>query len=462
MNDDTRIASYRDAALAMKEGRFPADLPRAGEDDVAELGHALVDMAQSLERKFQEMTQLAHVTQKINAGLILDDVLDYVYDAFRSVIPYDRIGFSLLEKDGRTVRARWARTTAPEPRIRKGYAARLQGSSLETILATGQPRILNDLEQYLAEHPTSDSTRLIVAEGVRSSLTCPLIALGKPIGFMFFSSMRPHTYETVHVDLFLQIAGQLSVIVEKGRLYQELVELNLLKNRFLGMAAHDLRSPLTTIRGFLSLFTNGYLGHLDDEQKEATHHMNRACETMLALINELLDVNTIEAGQLELHLEPMDLDLYLQEAIRNNHLQSADKNIVLKLDVPAGLPNVSLDVKRMNQVLNNLISNAIKYSNPNTQITVGATAKREDVEVWVADQGQGIPEDELPKIFQEFGKTSVRPTAGESSTGLGLAIVKRMVEMHGGHVAVASTYGSGSRFSFTLPLNRQRVASGHA
>ena len=456
--NDTRLMSYRDAALAMKEGQFTVDVPQ-GEDEVGALGEALVELAGTLERRFREMTQLARVTEKINAGLILDDVLNYVYDAFQSVIPYDRIGFSLLEKDGRTVRARWARTTAPEPRIKKGYSAKLQGSSLETILATGQPRILNDLKQYLVEHPASESTRLIVEEGVRSSLTCPLIALGKPIGFMFFSSNRPYTYEKLHVDLFLQIAGQLSVIVEKGRLYQELVELNSLKNRFLGMAAHDLRNPLTTIRGFLSLFVNGYLGHLDEEQTEAVQRMDRSCETMLALINELLDVNTIEAGQLELHLEPVALDLYMRDAIRNNHLQSANKNIALKLDVTPGLPEVSLDVKRINQVLNNLISNAIKYSNPNTQITIGATSKGEDIELWVVDQGQGIPEAELPKIFQEFGKTSVRPTAGESSTGLGLAIVKRMVEMHGGHVAVESTYGTGSRFSFTLPLHRQASTS---
>lgn len=452
---DARILSYRDAALAMKEGRFPSDLPRGNEDAVAELGDALVDLAQTLERKFQEMSQIARVTEKINAGLILDDVLNYVYDAFRPVIPYDRIGFSLLEKDGRTVRARWVRTTAAEPKIKKGYSARLQGSSLETILATGRPRILNDLEQYLADHPASESTRLIVEEGVRSSLTCPLIALGKPIGFIFFSSMQPYTYEKLHVDVFLQIAGQLSVIVEKGRLYQELVELNSLKNRFLGMAAHDLRSPLTTIHGFLSLFINGYLGPLDDEQKEAVERMDRSCETMLTLINELLDVTTIEAGQLDLRFEAVDLAAYLHDAIQNNHLQGANKSIALKLDVRAGLPKVSLDVKRINQVLNNLISNAIKYSHPNTEVIVGAGLKAEDIEVWVADHGQGIPEDELPKIFKEFSKTSVRPTAGESSTGLGLAIVKRMVEMHGGHVAVASTYGSGSRFSFTLPLHRE-------
>jgi diguanylate cyclase (GGDEF)-like protein len=107
--------------------------------------------------------------------------------------------------------------------LRAGYAATLGGSSLEKIIKTGQPRILNDLEDYLEKHPESDSTRKIVAEGMRSSLTCPLIALGKPFGFLFFSSMEKNAYNEIHQGFFLEIAGQLSVILEKSRLYQDLL-----------------------------------------------------------------------------------------------------------------------------------------------------------------------------------------------------------------------------------------------
>ena len=106
------------------------------------------------------------------------------------------------------------------------------------IIDTGKPRILNDLEEYLSEHPDSESTHLIVEEGMRSSLTCPLIALGKPLGFIFFSSMQKNTYRDIHVELFLQIAAQLGLIAEKGKLYENSVELNVLKNKFLGILVY--------------------------------------------------------------------------------------------------------------------------------------------------------------------------------------------------------------------------------
>jgi adenylate cyclase len=115
------------------------------------------------------------------------------------------------------------RSKLPGVEIPVGYSARLEGSSLQAVLESGRPRILNDLEAYLREHPDSENTRLIVAEGMRSSLTCPLIAMGKPVGFLFFSSTTPHTYGDVHVELYLRIAEHLSVIIEKSRLYRQVV-----------------------------------------------------------------------------------------------------------------------------------------------------------------------------------------------------------------------------------------------
>lgn len=451
MATDARLTLYREAALAMKSGQFRVPIPIQGRDEVAKLGAALAELGETLERKFEEVNRLAQVTERVNSGIILDEVLNYVFESFRPIIPYDRIGFSLLEDNGNIVRARWARSDAPVMTICKGYWARLQGSSLQRIIDTGQPRILNDLQAYLAEHPHSESTRKIVQEGMLSSLTCPLVAFGKPVGFMFFSSMRVETYRTVHVEVFQQIAGQLSMIVEKGRLYQQLVELNEVKNRFLGMAAHDLRSPLATLRGSAELIAGNCLGPVNAEQKEFLQMMQGSCNRMLALVNELLDVNAIESGRLELKLCPQDVDEWLAQCCHNDAVLAKSKSIEIGLDVPAGLPKVSMDAQRMHQVMNNLISNAIKFSHPNSKVTIGASSHGGQVEVWVSDQGQGIPEGEIDRLFHDFTRTSVRPTAGEPSTGLGLAIVKRIIEAHGGRVWVESKVGLGSRFAFTLP-----------
>lgn len=449
---DPRIIQYRDAALAMMRGNFNVELPMEPGDEVSQLGAALVDLGHTLEKKFQEINTLAEVTEKINAGLILDDVLSHVFDMFRPIIPYDRIGFSLLDEDGAVLRARWARADYEEFHLTPGYSAKLVGSSLQRILRSGQPRILNDLEDYLSRHPDSEATRLIVAEGVRSSLTCPLIALGKPIGFMFFSSREKGTYAYSHVQLFKQIAGQLSVIVEKGRLYQQLVELNELKNKFLGVAAHDLRSPISVLKGYLGLFLSGTLGELPGQHREFLHSMNKTCVGMLDLINNLLDVSAIEAGKLDLRLMEIELEPYLREFHASHTLLARQKGIELALELAPGLPSVVWDPNRIGQVIANLVTNAIKFSHPATTITLRARAAGDGmIELAVADQGQGIPESELPKMFTDFGRTSVRPTGGEKSTGLGLAIVKRMVEAHKGSIRVESKVGEGSTFIVTIP-----------
>ncbi|MCX6029963.1 MAG: GAF domain-containing sensor histidine kinase [Chloroflexi bacterium] len=449
---DPRIPKYRAAALAMKHRQFAVEVPTGTPDEVGQLGQALVDLGKEMEQQFAQLQALSRVTERINAGLILDEVLNLVFETFRPLIPYDRIGFSLLEEDGQVVRARWARSDAPIMQIGRGYSAAMQGSSLQRIIETRQPRILNNLLDYLRQHPDSDSTHRIIEEGMRSSLTCPLIALGKPIGFMFFSSTKPDTYAGQHVELFQQIAGQLAAIVEKSRLYQQLIELNQLKNRFLGIAAHDLRNPIGVVKGYLELFLDGDLGEIANEQREFVDLMDQACDRMLALINDLLDYNAIEAGRLDLRVRPLALEGYLRECFRSNEVLARAKSIRLDLDLPAGLPTISMDPDRIAQVINNLITNAIKFSYPETTITLRARATDNAVEIGVKDQGQGIPAEELPKVFTEFGKTSTRPTAGEKSTGLGLAIVKRIVEAHCGSIRVESQVGAGSTFTFTLPM----------
>ena len=451
---DPRITQYRNAAIRMKSGNFRVDVPIGAEDEIGMLGIELRELGQMLEKKFAEIDTLAKVTEQVNAGLSLDDVLNQVFESFRPIIPYNRIGFSLLEENGTIVRARWARSDAPELKITTGYEAPLQGSSLQQIIETGKPRILNDLEDYLKNHPNSDSTRLIVEEGMRSSLTCPLIAMGKHIGFMFFSSFAPHTYENVHVQFFMQIAGQLSVIVEKGRLYQQLVELNELKNKFLGIAAHDLRNPIGIVMGYIKMMKDGLFGEVSQPQIEIFKKVENTTRNMLNMVNDLLDISAIETGKLMMNPKEVDLAAFLNESYEYNHLLALQKKIELKLELESNLPKLIMDPERINQVLTNLITNAIKFSYPGTVILVKARREDDSVHISVQDQGQGIPEDEISKIFQDFGRTSVRPTAGEKSTGLGLAICKRMVEAHGGSIWVKSKAGEGSIFTFSLPVRK--------
>lgn len=172
----------------------------------------------NLDESNRQIQRLYEITLQINRGQSLTDVLNKMYDTFYDIIPYDRIGLSLIEEDGETVRAVWGKSSSPTVRLKPGYSAPLTGSSLQRIIETGQPRILNDLEAYLNNKPDSKSTRLIVAEGLRASLTCPLIIEGTPVGFLFFSSAEPGIYSEQHITLFQLIAGQIAVIVDRFRL----------------------------------------------------------------------------------------------------------------------------------------------------------------------------------------------------------------------------------------------------
>jgi diguanylate cyclase (GGDEF)-like protein len=226
-DSDRRIAALRAAAEAMARGELRPPLPAvtdsADADEVDRLGVALWRLGAELERRFAEATALVRLGEKVNSGLLLDEVLDQVFDSFRSVFPYDRIGCSMLEDEGRTVRSVWARSVFGETKLGVGYSAPLAGSSLAQIIETGRPRIINDLQEYLRDHPLSQSTRVALDEGIRSSLTCPLVAQDKRVGFVFFSSHEPHAYSERHVELLMMIAGQLSLVVEKGRLYADLL-----------------------------------------------------------------------------------------------------------------------------------------------------------------------------------------------------------------------------------------------
>ncbi|MFH1301603.1 MAG: diguanylate cyclase, partial [Planctomycetota bacterium] len=224
---DSRIEEYRTIVEEIAHGNYPQKIDGETNDDLGRLGIALLELSKRLEHNFDEMQKLSEVTLHINAGYYLKEILDQLYDSFRDIIPYDRIGLAMLEENGKTLRAHWERSEAKQIFLKAGFKAQMKGSSLQQILDSGKPRIINDLNHYLLENPESQSTKLIIKDGVRSSLTCPLVVQSKPIGFIFFSCFQANAYSATHISLFKQIANQLSSIIEKGKVYEELYRVNL-------------------------------------------------------------------------------------------------------------------------------------------------------------------------------------------------------------------------------------------
>ena len=225
------------------------------------------------------------------------------------------------------------------------------------------------------------------------------------------------------------------------------------KNQLLGMAAHDLRNPLGIIVGIVDLLGEELAPSLSEENRELLSRVARSAAYMVELIDDMLDFSKIDAGRLDLHRLPTSIVDLIEQNLAFNSILSNKKGIALRFERTGSLPPpLMLDARRIQQVLNNLISNALKFSHAGTTITVTLHGAANEVTIAVADAGQGIAADELDKLFKPFSSTRTRATANEKSTGLGLAIVRRIVEAHGGHIRVESELGRGSTFFVTLPI----------
>ena len=225
--------------------------------------------------------------------------------------------------------------------------------------------------------------------------------------------------------------------------------LNLQKDRFLGMSAHDIRGPIGSVRGCADLLLSDRLSPAD--QREFIQIIRDTSQKVLTLVNDLLDTSAIQTGNLSLRKHPVDVEAFMQKVWRLNHLVGEQKDITLEIDVQPDLENITFDPERMEQVLDNLIGNAFKFSQKHTTVHFSAAMHDDHLLIRVSDHGPGIHPEDLHKLFAEYGTTRARPTAGEASTGLGLSICKRIVELHGGTIHVESEFGHGSTFYVALP-----------
>lgn len=244
--------------------------------------------------------------------------------------------------------------------------------------------------------------------------------------------------------------------LELERVNASLSELNLEKNRYIGMVAHDLRNPI----GVASSFSEILIDDLDtipkETQLEYLGHISYSCDFSLKLIHDFLDVSKIESGVFNLNLTELEYLSFIKKSIVHEEILAKNKSQEIIIRTELSSITVTLDSNKIQQVLNNLLSNAIKYSFPDTKIVIDISEAADEIVTKIIDQGQGIPEVELQKLFNPFQTTSVKATASEKSTGLGLAIVKKIIEAHHGWVKVESEVGKGSVFSFGLSKQIER------
>lgn len=255
------------------------------------------------------------------------------------------------------------------------------------------------------------------------------------------------------VELLARVASALRLKGETDKRKaheEELVKLNELKNRFLGIAAHDLRNPLHAINLSCELVLRD-LEQPKEQIKKAVNMINTATGRMKALVEDLLDISVIESGMLELQLRSGSLNKLLKERAYFLSIVAERKGISIHSEL-SDLPDFPFDSNRVSQVIDNLLSNAIKFSPTGSNIYLNLTQDGYRAVVSVKDEGPGVSTEDQNRLFVEFQRAGAQPTGGEKCTGLGLAIVKKIVNAHGGDVWVKSSPGAGATFGFTLPM----------
>lgn len=261
---------------------------------------------------------------------------------------------------------------------------------------------------------------------------------------------KPFQAKEVLARIRTHLRSQLLSEQQKS-LVEQLSKANAAKNRFLGMAAHDLRNPLASIRGMAEFLREGTVGQLTPDQLDLVETIHTASQSMLKMVNELLDVATIESGELKIHPAVHNLAELIEKSVYLGNIDAAKKNTRIRIVSSGHAPRLLIDAAKMQQVVDNLISNAVKYSPPGSTVSVEIHQSAVGAGFSVKDQGPGIPDSERDKLFKDFSQLTARPTAGEKSTGLGLAICRKIVDAHRGAIVAENLPGGGCEFRVTLP-----------
>ena len=400
----------------------------------------------------EEQEILDTVNRKVSAKESLDELLDWLFGNLRALYHCDRIGLAFVEENGRRVVSRRTRALYPEVLLKDGYAEDLAGSSLQTVLASGCSRIIYDLARYEAEHPRSASTRLLVREGVRSSMACPLMVEQRPYGLLFLSSRDERVYTPYHARLWRALAERLSQAVEKVWRIEQLTAANQAYNEMLAFVSHELKNPIASMITDARVLTGGYLGELDPRHVQKLERLIQKGSYLLDLVREYLDLARMEGGRLRLAAtESMLVEEVLEPALELVQPQIAERGMRVERHYPERPEALRCDPALLKIVTVNLLGNAVKYGREGGLIRLHYGHEPNLVRVAVWNEGPGFPPEERGRLFRKFSRLQSPELARIKGTGVGLYTSWRIVLLHGGRMDARSRPGEWAEFTFELP-----------
>jgi signal transduction histidine kinase len=488
----SRLTALSRSMLAIAEGDLEANIATGGSDEIAEMGRVveilrkntlerdelLIERAKTadrlekqvkertakLEKSVEELRALGDVSQAVNSTIDLDTVLATIIGKAVQLSGTEAGTIYVFDEVGQEFRLRASYG------MDEALISAVQGQHIhlgETMLSQAA---LQRKPVQLAD-ATDDSSSLvldvILRAGFRAVLTVPLLGADRIIGALVVRRREPGEFPQSTVNLLQTFAAQSVLAIQNARLFREIEEksrelalASRHKSQFLANMSHELRTPLNAILGFAEMMADGIYGEPPEEMRAVLERLQSNGRHLLGLINDVLDLSKIEAGQLSLAADDYSLNDVVRGVVSAVEPLAAEKRLAFKAEIAPDLPTGRGDGRRLSQVLLNLVGNAIKFTDKG-EVAIRASAMNGAFTVAVCDTGPGISTADQAKIFEEFQQADSSITRKKGGTGLGLSIAKRIIEMHGGRIWVESEPGKGSQFYFTVPVRVEAQAGSH-
>lgn len=398
---------------------------------------------QALARRVEELSLFQRIDQQLNKSLDLNRVLSLSLNWAIALTNADSGSIGLLEEEEET-NGRFLRL-----QVSRGGSEEITNQ----IVPDSHPvlkRVLFDKRSVITRHVTADQS--IDGTPATVQLAVPIKEDGVVSGIITLESQHITDMSREDIAFVQRLADRAAVAIKNARLYEAIREANTAKSDFISLVTHELRLPMTSIKGYTDLINSGMAGPLSDQQKQFLEVIKRNLDRMNRLVSDLSDINRIESGRMQFELQKFSLDQVVEDVLDSYREPIATREQTLNVLIPAMLPPVYADPQRIGQIVSNLVSNAHKYTLDGGAIAVEVVENGAFVSVTVRDTGVGISDEDQQKLFTQFFRSEQDAVRAQQGWGLGLSIVRRMVEAQGGDIRFESKLGEGSAFTFTIPL----------
>ena len=405
-----------------------------------------------LERRVQRLDRILAVSRDLTSTVALEPLLKKIASTAAELTSSE--GASILLWDGRSGELRFRAAAGDQAGSLANIPVPIKSSLAGAVFMSGEPLIVSDTQSDPRHY---DPVGQKIQMKINSLVAVPMQIKERRIGVLeAVNKLNGQGFTTEDVETLVDLGAQAAVAIENARLvgalrtaYERLGELDRLKSDFIAIASHELRTPLSLILGYASLLRD----QVDGAGSPQLDVVLRAAMRLKNLIETMLNLRYLETGELELSCEQFDLGADVREACIAYRALAEANNLRLSFRVPPQPLLIEADRDKVHVVLDNLLSNAVRFTPAGGTVQVSVSRQNDQIQVDVADTGVGIPQEELDRIFEPFEQVEDHMTRRHGGMGLGLPTVKGLVELHGGTVWVESVPNQGSHFVFALPVH---------